>query len=445
MIEFPVPLLFFGLLFPPMVAFVYSAGVLGMYAGFHEWTLAEKGPALVSRFALLGGAASITYSDRYANAYGTDISDEKRILMLAVQSALMWVLGIFFCFETRYEDVVGGRNPSNKLDETALQHKTVMITGSNAGIGKETAKQLAALGASTIILACRSPKRGQEAMEDLKKYQTKKTKTQYIVLECDLGSFDSVRQAVKTLKDRQQQSKDIPQIDVLVLNAGVMMNDQVMTEDGCETMMQANLLGHFLLTRLLLAQKLIKPNKKAPPRVLHLTSSTYQIAIQGHGGMDLEDMMCDKKKRKYALFGQYGQSKLGNILFAKELARRYPDQLVSLAIHPGIVRTDVTRNMPAILRIPNQVFGSIVQCLQKTVPQGAWCSVSGATSPVDMTAMSSWELDSGTGSEAEEVKETEETEKVDKGIPNGSYLQNGKVRLTDAYTYEEAVSLLLSQ
>ena len=444
MIEFPVPLLFFGLLFPPIVAFVYAAGVLGMYAGFHEWTLAEKGPALVSRFALLGGAASITYSDRYAMAYGTDIADEKRILMLAVQSALMWVLGIFFCFETRYEDVVGGRNPSNKLDETTLQNKIVMITGSNAGIGKETAKQLAALGASKIILACRSPKRGQEAMEDLQKYQqNKKTKTQYIVLECDLGSFDSIRQAVKTLKDRHL--KDIPKIDVLILNAGVMMNDQVMTKDGCETMMQANLLGHFLLTRLLLAHKMIKPNKKAPPRVLHLTSATYQIAIQGHGGMDLEDMMCDKKKRKYALFGQYGQSKLGNILFAKELARRYPDQLVSLAIHPGIVRTDVTRNMPAYLYYPNQAFGSIVQCMQKTVPQGAWCTVSGATSPVDMALMSSWELDSGAGTEGEEATEEEadESEKVDKGIPNGSYLQNGKVRVTDAYTYEEAVSLWL--
>jgi len=405
-----------------------------MYTGFYEWTVAEKMPALLWRFALLGGAAAVAYSDRYAGEVGTDLSNASRLTMLVIQSALLWTLSAYFCVETRLEDVVGGFDPKRGLStEQPLQGKIILITGSNAGIGKETAKQLATLGATKIILACRSPKRGQEAMDDLLKASTNLKASQFMVLQCDLGSFDSIRKAVKTLED---QKKDIPKIDILILNAGVMMNDHAMTSDGCEAMMQANLLGHYLLTRLLLDQNIVRPNKQDPPRVLHLTSSTHQIAVVGQDGMDLDDMFCEKGTRTYTLFGQYAQSKLGNILFAKELARRYPRTLVSLACHPGIVRTDVTRNMPVYLRYPNIWFGAIVQLMQKTVPQGAWCTVAGALSKVDMEIMSSYELDvkNFTASQQETNAKTNGN-----GIPNGSYLQNGKVRPTDLYCYQEAV------
>jgi NAD(P)-dependent dehydrogenase (short-subunit alcohol dehydrogenase family) len=422
----------FGLLLPPTVALLYSVSVVSMYAGFHECTFEEKLPALIWRMALLFGASAITYSDRYAIAHGSTVSEVNRISMMTIQSAFLWVLSYYFVVETRFEDVVGGPDPLAQLPKDALKDKIVLITGANAGIGKETARQLAQLGATKVILACRSAKRGQEAMDELR--QQTSTRTQFLVVQCDLGDFSSVREAVDFLKGRQLD--DIPKIDVLILNAGVMMNDQVVTNDNFETMMQANLLGHYLLTRLLIEKGLLKPNKKNPPRVLHLTSSTHQIAVLSHGGMDLDDMFCDKGKRAYSLFGQYAHSKLGNILFAKELARRYNDKIVSLAIHPGIVRTEVTRNMPAWLKYPNQVFGMFIAQMQKTVVQGAWCTVTGATILVDAGVISTLELESPNPSIATPKDATVE---LPKPIPNGSYLQNGLVRQTHPYAYMEVV------
>lgn len=416
----------FGLLLPPLVALFYCTMVVGMYANFYEVTIPEKMPVLMWRLALLAGSAAIVYGDRYANVHGSDVSDLGRVCMTAVQAALLWTLSFYFCMETRYDDVVGGPNPSRKLNDKTLQDKVVLVTGANAGIGKETARQLAELGAARVVLACRSPKRGQAALEELKQLQTKKKALQYSLLECDLGDYKSVRKAVQELKERG----DIPQIDILVLNAGVMMGEQTTTKDGHETMMQANLLGHFLLTRLLMKENLLKPDKKKPPRVVHLSSCTHQIAVAGHGGMDLDDLMCSKT-RKYTLFGQYGQTKLGNVLFAKEMARRYSGKIVSLAVHPGTVRTEVTRHMPFWLKAGNDAFAWLVAACQKTVAQGAWCSVSAATMDVDVALMSSVELDA-------KEERGEEEDKNDDGIPNGAYLYNGKVRQTDPYTYNEA-------
>jgi NAD(P)-dependent dehydrogenase (short-subunit alcohol dehydrogenase family) len=442
MFETPWLVWVFGLLLPPIVAMLYSLSVLSMYSGFHEWTMEEKWPILASRLALLCAASAITYSDRYAisshdGSNNADVSadDLKRISMLAVQSALIWVLSYYFLVETRFELVVGGPDPLTRLPKDAMKDKIVLITGANAGIGKETARQLALLGATKVILACRSPKRGQEAMGDLRQQLLPTQKiSQFLVLKCDLGDFSSVREAVDFLKGRQLE--DIPKIDVLILNAGVMMNDQVMTKDNLETMMQANLLGHYLLTRLLIEKGLLKPNKKSPPRILHLTSSTHQIAVLSHGSMDLDDMFCNDGKRIYSLFGQYAHSKLGNILFAKELARRYKDKIVSLAVHPGIVRTEVTRNMPSWLKFPDQVFGMLIAQMQKTAAQGAWCTVNGAAISVDAGVISTHELDNPGATTAlpEDV-----TEELPKPIPNGSYLQNGQVRQTHPYTYMEVV------
>jgi NAD(P)-dependent dehydrogenase (short-subunit alcohol dehydrogenase family) len=435
----------FGIVLPPLAAFIYGISVLGMYVGFHEWTVAEKWPALAWRIALLGGALAITYGDRYAMAHGSDLPEDGRFFMTLVQSALLWIVSDYFMMETRLDDVVGGPDPRRQLKPDTLKDKIVLITGANSGIGKETARQLAELGTTKIILACRSPERGQEALEELRGYQNdKKIKTQYIVLQCDLGSFESVKSAVAELKNRQL--RDIPKVDILVLNAGVMMNDHVITKDKCETMMQANVLGHFLLTRLLLKQKLLVPSKIDPPRVLHLTSSTHQIAVLNHGRLDMDDLFCTIN-RKYTLFGQYAHSKLGNILFARELARRYSNTIISLAVHPGIVRTEVTRNMPVYLKYPNQWLGIIIQMYQKSVTQGAWNSVFGTAVDVDLETLSSHEVDAlimaGARADPVTVEETDGKIEVIKGIPNGSYLQNCKVRQIEPYTYSETVRAMI--
>ena len=89
--------------------------------------------------------------------------------------------------------------------------------------------------------------------------------------------------------------------------------------------------------------------------------------------MDFDDLMC-AKTRKYTLFGQYAQSKLANILFTKELTKRY-DKIRCYAIHPGLVRTTVVRNMPAWLLYPNIIFGVILATFQKKPQQGAYTSI----------------------------------------------------------------------
>ena len=149
----------FGLLLPPLVSLIYSLIVVGMYTPFYEVTIEEKLPSLAWRLGLMAGAAGITYSDRHANVHGSDISDLGRVCMMAIQCALVWSIAFYFVLETRMMDVVGGADPKRNLDGKTLQNKVVLVTGANAGIGKETARQLAELGAARVIMACRSTKK----------------------------------------------------------------------------------------------------------------------------------------------------------------------------------------------------------------------------------------------------------------------------------------------
>ena len=98
------------------------------------------------------------------------------------------------------------------------------------------------------------------------------------------------------------------------------------------------------------------------------------------GGFDFDDTMCDKGIRTYTLFGQYSQTKLANILFSKELTRRFQNLLV-FAVHPGIVRTNVTSNMQWFWRIPNEIFGVFVAMMQKTPAEGAYSTVFVSAAP----------------------------------------------------------------
>jgi NAD(P)-dependent dehydrogenase (short-subunit alcohol dehydrogenase family) len=283
-------------------------------------------------------------------------------------------LGVFFCSVsmvlcrwTRVYDVVGV-SEAPFYGSRHLQHKNVLITGANSGIGKETAIQLASMGA-TVYLLCRSTTRAQQAVDDiLRQYSQTIQPEQLQVVEMDLGDLASIRRAVSNpLKGVE--------VHVLVNNAGLMMGTKTLSKDGMEMMMQANHLGHFLLTRLLLDRN----NQMAKDaRILNLTSSTYQLV---ETGFDFSDIMCDTR-RKYTLFGQYAQTKLANILFSKELARRYPNHPV-YAVHPGLVRTNVTSNMPWIRQTLNHMFAWFVASLQKIPSQGAYSNVLCAAGPLE--------------------------------------------------------------
>ena len=165
--------------------------------------------------------------------------------------------------------------------------------------------------------------------------------------------------------------------------------------------MQANHLGHFLLMKMMLDGNMLKTTASSsdqndePSRVCILTSSTYEFSAST-SGFDFEDPFCSNGQRPYTLFGQYSMTKLANLLTAKELARRYNNNddddndgdddensaLAVFAVHPGIVRTNVTSNMNWYYRLPNKVFGWIVVSLSKTAEQGAYSTVHVTSAPL---------------------------------------------------------------
>eukprot|EP00554_Chaetoceros_debilis_P011018 CAMPEP_0194108930 /NCGR_PEP_ID=MMETSP0150-20130528/8547_1 /TAXON_ID=122233 /ORGANISM="Chaetoceros debilis, Strain MM31A-1" /LENGTH=328 /DNA_ID=CAMNT_0038797757 /DNA_START=531 /DNA_END=1517 /DNA_ORIENTATION=- len=282
--------------------------------------------------------------------------------------------------------------------------KVFICTGSNTGIGKETARQLLLAG-GTVVMACRSEIRAKSAIEDIlfsleinpgvdedaasNNTAGSSPRKRLIFLECDVSDFDSVRQFVKLFEDL-----NLP-LHGLINNAGIMMGTRRENKDGLELTMCANHLGHFLLTNLLLPKL-----RQSNGRVIVVTSSTYAIASNG---IDLDDLNCER--RQYTMFSQYAQSKLANILFGKELSRREKQwgenqrsssldsssnsdtsapinqqNVKVFMVHPGLVRTDVVRNMPFYLKYPNIMFSFLIAIVQKTPEAGAYTSVFCATS-----------------------------------------------------------------
>lgn len=329
----------------------------------------------------------IWHCDKSCSSNGSWIGTFPMIATLLV--IISWTMSGYLVIQTRKHDVVGVSRPPY-FGLRAMQHRVVLVTGANSGVGKETARQLAAMGA-TVVLLCRNATKAQDAMNDIveeQKHQSariKIRKEQLIFVPLDLSDFASIHKAVDAIRillegyrvtASQADSKESKVVDILVNNAGLMMGHKTLSKhDRLEMMMQANHLGHFLLTRLLIDQGLMNMERG---RILNLTSSTYQFSTSG---FDFEDMFCNGK-RKYTLFGQYSMTKLANILFSKELERRYNGKLLVYAIHPGIVRTNVTSNMQWFWRLPNDIFAVFVMAIQKTSAEGAYSSVFCAAAPV---------------------------------------------------------------
>eukprot|EP00536_Pseudo-nitzschia_multiseries_P018199 jgi/Psemu1/228093/e_gw1.2248.2.1 len=312
--------------------------------------------------------------------------------------------------------------PLSGWSSDSLKGRFVVVTGANNGIGKETVRMLAAKGA-TVAMLCRSPVRAEGAVADIlavaaeqepESGRTTATATatttilpeQLPVVAIDLADLASIRKAAAALKEhlriRSERSGKKEFVHALVCNAGLMMGTQSTTKDGFETMMQANHLGHFLLMTLLLEEGMLRTTTTTttdgddndehnePSRVCLLTSSTYEFAAST-GGFDFEDPYCSKGIRPYTLFGQYSMTKLANLLTARELARRTDTNhrttaLAVFAVHPGIVRTNVTSNMNWYWRLGNTAFGWIVAALSKTPPEGAYSTVHTVAAPLSELA-----------------------------------------------------------
>jgi NAD(P)-dependent dehydrogenase (short-subunit alcohol dehydrogenase family) len=210
-----------------------------------------------------------------------------------------------------------------------LTGKTFLVTGGNSGIGQVTVGQLAKQGAH-VILACRRPAEGDRVRTELLSDGAKGT---IEVAELDLASLASVRAFAKDFLAKHTA------LHGLANNAGVMNTPAGKTKDGFETQFGTNHLGHFLLTELLL--DLLKAS--APSRVVNVSSCFHDVAMGRQGRIDFADLQFER--RKYDGWEAYAQSKLANLLHARQLAKRLAGTgVTAVSVHPGWVRTNLMRN-----------------------------------------------------------------------------------------------------
>ncbi|MGO8872411.1 MAG: SDR family oxidoreductase [Acidimicrobiales bacterium] len=203
--------------------------------------------------------------------------------------------------------------------------RTVVITGGNSGVGKATAVALASAGADTVITA-RNEARGRAAVEDIRR-ESGSDRVDLVVF--DLADLASVHRGADRILER------CPRLDVLVNNAGLVLSERTETKDGFEATFGTNHLGHFQLTRLL-TDRLIA---SAPARVVTVASTAHRGA---RSGLDFDDL---QSTRHYRGMQVYSRSKLANILFTMELARRLAGTGVTAnSLHPGTVASRFARD-----------------------------------------------------------------------------------------------------
>lgn len=197
-----------------------------------------------------------------------------------------------------------------------MDGQVVIVTGANSGIGFETSKALAQMGA-TVIMACRSETRGQAARQRIIE-DTGSSKVDLMLVDL------SVQQQIKQFSETFRRKYD--RLDVLVNNAGAVFNQRYASEDGLEMTFALNHMGYFVLTNLLL--DMLKAS--APARIVNVASEAHRF-----GGINFNDL---QSKKTYNGFGVYGESKLMNLMFTYELSRRLQATGVTVnALHPGAV------------------------------------------------------------------------------------------------------------
>lgn len=195
-----------------------------------------------------------------------------------------------------------------------------LVTGANAGIGKEIARDLARRGARVIFL-CRSEERARTAMDEI---ATDTGNDDLHLVRCDLSRQADIRAAAGEITER------FDRLDVLVNNAGVYLTDFVLTVDQLEKTWAVNHLGYFLLTNLLL--DLLQAS--APARIVNVSSDAHRDAA-----IDFDNL---NGEQGYNWYDAYGQSKLANVLFTREVARRLEGTGVTAnAMHPGVVASEI--------------------------------------------------------------------------------------------------------
>lgn len=241
---------------------------------------------------------------------------------------------------------------ANVPDQTG---KTIFITGANTGLGFEAAKVLAGKG-GRVIIGCRAKKKAEAARSNIR---SEHRAAEVEIVELDLGSLASVRKAAAEVAKESR-------LDLLINNAGIMIPPYELTSDGFESQFGVNHLGPFALTGLLLEKLRATPGARIV--------STASIAHK-QGRIRFDDINAEQG---YNAMLRYAMSKIANLYFAYELQRRLTaagDATLSVAAHPGIANTELSRYLPRALMFFTPVFERFFN----TPAEGAWPTLCAAT------------------------------------------------------------------
>lgn len=249
-----------------------------------------------------------------------------------------------------------GSTTDEVTDGLDLSGRTILVTGSNSGLGFETMRSLVARGARVLALARTTDKAERAGAQ---------VDGEVVPYACDLSEPSHVRACVATIQ------ADAPDIDAMILNAGIMAVPDRQVRYGHELQFLTNHLGHFILATGLLDR--LTPQG----RVIALSSSAHSAAPDG--GIVFDNITLEGAYKPWAA---YGQSKLANLLFARALAGRLPEGQVANAVHPGVISTNLSRHLPGVGKA---VFKVASPLFLKTVPQGAATQVWAATHPETAT------------------------------------------------------------
>jgi NAD(P)-dependent dehydrogenase (short-subunit alcohol dehydrogenase family) len=242
--------------------------------------------------------------------------------------------------------------------------RVALVTGANSGLGFQTARALAGKGAS-VLMACRNQEKGAEALARVK---AEHPDAKAELLELDLADLSSVRRAANDALARHER------LDLLINNAGVMAIPHRTTADGFEMQFGTNHLGHFALTGLLLDRILSTEDS----RVVSVSSGAHRI-----GRMNFDDLQGERRYRKWRA---YGQSKLANLLFTRELQRRLAASdasTIAVVAHPGYASTHLQTAGPKMAgsNVMTRFFGLANRFFSQSDAMGALPQLYAATAP----------------------------------------------------------------
>ncbi|KAH7911147.1 hypothetical protein BJ138DRAFT_1113470 [Hygrophoropsis aurantiaca] len=245
-----------------------------------------------------------------------------------------------------------------------MSGKVVLVTGANAGIGKETARVLLTKNAK-VWIAARDQSKGEAALKELKD----RTGKDAHLLKLNLANLKSVKSAAEEFLSKETR------LDVLFNNAGVMTPPkEMLTDDGYDLQFGTNVLGHFYFTKLVLPL-LLSTAKSSPDGTVRVVNTSSN----GHwaGGLHFDAFKDGPVRRKMGDWALYGQSKTGNIVFSAELTRRYGDQgLISTSLNPGGIKTELQRHAGSFAQMLGNAllhdvsFGALTQLYAGTSPEG---------------------------------------------------------------------------